>query len=279
MHYCIGDVHGCFDEMISLLAKIEAQDRNARFIFVGDFVDRGPKVWETIEWVMANITRDGKYQSVQGNHEQMVLQWYLEYCQWRAKKLRLSPPPAPNYDFMDQARARNMLDPDALKPIMDFFTTLPFHKVITVPGLHGVPVSYDIVHAWYDYDEPEDSSQQYLDNLWRREIDGNHASNHIIIHGHTPTLSMFYMEQPHSAPGMIVYRKNAINIDGGCVFNAQVGKLPGMLCGICLETLEEFYAPELKERLSMAERMVYLRKYKSAPNPYREELAARLPKA
>ena len=278
MHYCIGDVHGCYDEMIALLGQIEQKDRNAHFLFVGDFVDRGPKVWDTIEWAMANITRDGKYQSVQGNHEQMVLQWYVGYCEWRAKKIRLSPPPEPNYDFMEQAEAKDMLDPNALKPIMDFFMGLPFHKVVSVPGRNGKPVTYDIVHAWYDFDEPEDSAQQYLDNLWRREINGNFESDHIVIHGHTPTLSAFYLGQEHSSPGMIIYRKNAVNIDGGCVFHGQVGVLPGFLCGICLETLEEFYSPSFKDRLTLKQRMDYLRKYRCKPNPFREEMLERLPK-
>ena len=277
MHYCIGDVHGCCDEMLSLLEKIEKQDRNARFIFIGDFVDRGEKVWETIEWAMENVTRDGKYQSVQGNHEQMVLQWYVSFCEWYKTKPNQTPPPEPNYDFMDCAKAKNKLNPTDLKPIMDFFSSLPLHKVISVPGKEGKPVTYDIVHAWYDYDEPEDSKQQYLDNLWRRETDGNFESDHVIIHGHTPTLSTFYLEHEHSAPGMIIYRKNAINIDGGCVFNRQVDNLPGLLCGICLETLEEFYSPTLKDRLSLTERLAYLKKYRSKSNPYRDELTKRLP--
>ena len=85
MHYCIGDVHGCYDEMIALIDKIKRKDQDARFYFVGDFVDRGPKVWETIEWVMNNVTLDGEFQSVQGNHEQMVMQWYIEYCEWMSK--------------------------------------------------------------------------------------------------------------------------------------------------------------------------------------------------
>lgn len=277
MHYCIGDVHGCFDEMIALLEKIENKDKNAHFIFVGDFVDRGPKVWETIEWCMEHITPGGKYQSVQGNHEQMVLQWYLEYCDWRSKKLRLTPPPQPNYDFMEQARQKNMLDPLRLKPVMDFFTTLPFHKVVTVPGRHGAPVTYDIVHAWYNYDEPEDSTQQFFDNLWRREVNGNFANQNIIIHGHTPTLTLMYVGKPHSSPGMIVYRNNSINIDGGCVFSAQIDDLPGHLCGICLETLEEFYSPTLSDRLPFKERMEYIKKYRTGKDPYREAILNRLP--
>ena len=277
MIYCFGDIHGCYDEMLALLDKIERQDKDARFIFVGDFVDRGPKVWETVEWMMTHITPDGKYQSVQGNHEQMVVQWYLEYCEWKKKKLHFRPAPRPNYDFMDRAKEQNMLDPEKLKPIMDFFLTLPFHKVVEVPGRNGSTVTYDIAHAWYSYEEPEDSAQQYMDNLWRRETTGNWKSDHIIIHGHTPTLTVLYLNKPFSSPGMIVYRKNEINIDGGCVFSGQVAGLPGFLCGICLETLEEFYAPDWEERMTPEFQQEYIAKFRSADNPFRKQMENRLP--
>lgn len=277
MHYVIGDVHGCFDEMIALIDKIKTKDKNALIYFVGDFVDRGPKVWETIEWVMNNVTPDGEFQSVQGNHEQMVMQWYIEYCEWKSKKIRFGSPPVPNYDFMDRARERGMLDPIKLKPIMDFFISLPFHIEVTVPGRGDTTVTYDIVHAWYDYDQPEDSAQQYVDNLWRRETGGNFDSDHVIVHGHTPTLTMMYINKPYTSPGMIVYRRNEINVDGGCVFTARIDDLPGHLCAICLETLEEFYSPTLEQRLSFKERIAYLRKYRIGSNPYREELLKRLP--
>ena len=276
MHYVIGDVHGCYDEMLDILSKIESQDDDARFIFVGDFVDRGPKVWECIEWMMSHITRDGKYRSVQGNHEQMILQWYMEYCEWEKKTIHLTPAPRTNYDFMDVAKAHGMLSSQKLAPIMNFFMNMPFHIVHRVTGKHGVPITYDIVHAWYDYDEPEDSGQQYLDNLWRREVDGNHESSHIIIHGHTPTLAAHYVGKEHTAPGMIIYRKNAINIDGGCVFARTVKDAAGYLCGLCLETLEEFYSPEPTEKLSAREYKLYFSHYRNSPDPYREQILSRL---
>ena len=82
MHYCIGDIHGCFDEMLLLIQKIENTDKDAEFIFLGDFIDRGPKVWETVNWAMENITKDGKYRSVRGNHEQLAIEWMNNYKIW-----------------------------------------------------------------------------------------------------------------------------------------------------------------------------------------------------
>ena len=66
MHYVIGDVHGCYTELMALLDKIESQDAEAQIIFVGDWVDRGSEQKQVLDWMMEYITEDGKYQSVRG---------------------------------------------------------------------------------------------------------------------------------------------------------------------------------------------------------------------
>lgn len=86
MHYVVGDVHGCYDELMALLRKIEKRDSEARIIFVGDFINRGPSVWDVLHWAMENITSDGKYQTVRGNHEQLVLDWYENFLIWYDEK-------------------------------------------------------------------------------------------------------------------------------------------------------------------------------------------------
>lgn len=71
----IGDIHGCHDTLISLLQTLGYQqlegcyqhpDRMA--IFVGDFVDRGPKQIEVIDTVRAMVEAGQAY-AVMGNHE------------------------------------------------------------------------------------------------------------------------------------------------------------------------------------------------------------------
>jgi protein phosphatase len=75
----IGDVHGCFDETLELLAKLgytvskyderytitHAEGRRA--VFVGDLVDRGPKTPEVIRLV-SDATATGAAFCVAGNH-------------------------------------------------------------------------------------------------------------------------------------------------------------------------------------------------------------------
>ncbi len=47
---------------------------------------------------------------------------------------------------------------------------------------------------------------------------------------------------------MISYRRNMINLDGGCVFYENFAQFPCMLCALCLETLEEIYPWTVEER-------------------------------
>ena len=135
MHYVIGDVHGCFDEMMILINKIEEKDENARFIFVGDLIDRGPKVMSVLNWAMANITQDGKYQSVMGNHEAGVIEWYHEFLVWwkeREAGEDSMPMPETHYDFSQIMEGMNMLTPEKLQPIIHFFTSLSYSKTIEI---------------------------------------------------------------------------------------------------------------------------------------------------
>lgn len=253
MHYVIGDVHGCYDEMIALLSKIEKMDEDAQFIFVGDFVDRGSQVDKVLEWCMKHITLEGKYQAVRGNHEQMVLDWYIKWLKWwneeGAPPTDWSRMPESEYDFSKWADGMNILSPDKLKPYMDFLSTLPYNKLLEIESKWGKAVSFRVVHADYEYGNVAEDVQRKT-NLWKRMNFGNHISEEIIVHGHTPTLEYGYISYgvQDTKPGMISYRKNDINVDGGCVFAKEFPMYPAMLCAIRLEDLEEIYTCSVEER-------------------------------
>ena len=86
----IGDVHGCADELESLLAKLgyavswsgNGQDRacsiappaGRRAIFVGDLVDRGPRTPDVLRLVHAMVTTGAGF-CVPGNHDVKLVRW------------------------------------------------------------------------------------------------------------------------------------------------------------------------------------------------------------
>ena len=77
----IGDVHGCFDELTDLLTQLGyapdsenvwRHSENRRMVFVGDLVDRGPKVVETANLVM-DAVQAGTAFCVPGNHDNKLM--------------------------------------------------------------------------------------------------------------------------------------------------------------------------------------------------------------
>jgi len=69
--WCISDVHGCYLTMLALIEKVKEKDSEAEFIFTGDFVDRGPKSKEVLEYILPRI-ESGEFKAVKGNHEEIM---------------------------------------------------------------------------------------------------------------------------------------------------------------------------------------------------------------
>ena len=68
--YVIGDVQGCFDELMLLLDKINFDSNNDELIFAGDLINRGPKSLEVLEFCLDNKK---SIEVVLGNHDIYLL--------------------------------------------------------------------------------------------------------------------------------------------------------------------------------------------------------------
>src|SRR5689334_10940932 len=76
--YAISDVHGCADLLEQMFRVIDRDlqtigTRRAIQVFMGDYVDRGPDSFRTLELL---IERSQKHEAVflKGNHEEMMLE-------------------------------------------------------------------------------------------------------------------------------------------------------------------------------------------------------------
>ncbi len=76
--YAIGDIHGCVDQMKSLLQKIKTDndyrdDAKTYLIFLGDLIDRGPDSKGVIDLAMNLPLKYVEPLFVMGNHEEMMV--------------------------------------------------------------------------------------------------------------------------------------------------------------------------------------------------------------
>ncbi|MDR3477614.1 MAG: metallophosphoesterase [Gammaproteobacteria bacterium] len=96
--YFIGDLHGRFDLLSLVLAKMRAEDR---LFLVGDLTDRGPDSYKVIECIFFQGMKNAKPKvyTVRGNHEEVFLAFA------NAREYITSHYPIDTSDFRHQAAA------------------------------------------------------------------------------------------------------------------------------------------------------------------------------
>ena len=71
----IGDIHGHADHLTMLLESMDYKltdqgyyNNNRKVLFVGDYIDRGPKIRETLS-IVKTMVDNGQAIALMGNHE------------------------------------------------------------------------------------------------------------------------------------------------------------------------------------------------------------------
>ena len=70
-HLAIGDIHGCFDALRTLVAFVGIRDSDV-VVTLGDYVDRGPNTKDVIDWLIS-FRETNSLVALRGNHEVMML--------------------------------------------------------------------------------------------------------------------------------------------------------------------------------------------------------------
>jgi hypothetical protein len=70
----IGDVHGCGEELRTLLARIDRAAPHARIVFVGDLLTKGPRPDLVVSEILERRQAGARIELVCGNHEPRALE-------------------------------------------------------------------------------------------------------------------------------------------------------------------------------------------------------------
>ena len=196
--YAIGDIHGCLDKLRSLLLRCEmhADGRPMSFVFVGDYIDRGPQSCAVVDCLIDLKARHGEgVVTLMGNHEAMALAaidgrsptrlWFAQGGLATLKSYGIAEP-------RELPRAH-------------------------VDWLRALPLRYDdgrrfFVHAGVNPATPL-AAQDDFDLLWIREPFLSHRGDYgrLIVHGHTPLVD-----------GVPDLHGNRLNLDTGAVFGGPL---------------------------------------------------------
>ena len=76
----VGDIHGCYDELMALMEKVDLGDKD-RVVCVGDLITKGPKNKEVLELFMT----DPRFTTVIGNHDLALRR------KWNGEDIELKP--------------------------------------------------------------------------------------------------------------------------------------------------------------------------------------------
>jgi protein phosphatase len=226
----IGDVHGCCDELEALLRQlgyqatavatgrpalasgsVYAHPHGRKAVFVGDLVDRGPRILDTVRLVH-NMVAAGSAYCVPGNHDMKLMR------KLRGKNVQISHGLAQTLAEID-ALPSDLCEPFC-KELERFLDSLVSHYVFDegklVVAHAGMKVEMQgrgsgKVRDFALYGETTGETDEFglpVRHNWAAEYRGSA----MVVYGHTP------VPEPE-------WLNRTVNIDTGCVFGGKLSAL------------------------------------------------------
>ena len=221
----IGDVHGCYDELVALLERLgyrwspaaENDDggygysvshpEGRKAVFVGDLVDRGPGVANVLKLVMS-MTADGTALCVAGNHESKLVR------KLKGRNVQVSHGLAESLEQLEEEQA------DFRRQATEFLDGLISHYLLDDGNLvvahAGMKEEYQgrasaRVRDFCLYGETTGETDE-----WGLPVRADWAANYrgkaSVVYGHTPVTEPAWLNR-------------TINVDTGCVFGGRLTAL------------------------------------------------------
>jgi len=215
--YAIGDVHGCFDQLLKLEAAIVADAASIAgekwIVMLGDYVDRGPAVPAVLDHLLGPPPPGFRRFALLGNHEKLLLDFldnppaHPEWLEWggieTSQGYGMRPDPAQRwrrnpFPFAAELAERIPATHQQLMRELPICLSLPGLLLVHAGMRPGVPLV----------------SQSEEDLIWIRGpfLRGSFPAELTIVHGHTP------VDAVELNPGRV-------DIDTGCFFSGVLSGL------------------------------------------------------
>lgn len=211
----IGDVHGCYPELLSLLLKLGYEvdtstqvpsinpkpDRT--LVFLGDLIDRGPDSLAVLKLVM-DLCKKGQALCIPGNHDEKLMRHLMGHHVVPRGGIETTMP---------QLEGK---DGHLLNEIKDFLLSLPTYLILDAGKLlishaglkeeHHGKSGREIREASL-FGEGKDDEQGNKQGIltWIDSYEGKA----LVVYGHSP------VKEPD-------IRKRTVNIDTGCVYGGKL---------------------------------------------------------
>lgn len=198
----IGDIHGMAEMLDRLLTEIEAFLRKRRwlrrtkYIFLGDYVDRGPNSREVVS-KLRGFSKTNDVICLRGNHEELMINYGRDVSRSSA--------------FRRNGGDKTLLSYEKHK--QQFRSDQRW--------MASLPTSYEdslrfYVHAGIRPHTPLDQQEDGV-KLWIRDdfLNFSGAFPKFVVHGHTPTIIVDDSDLP-------TVRENRCNIDTGAFYGGQL---------------------------------------------------------
>ncbi len=136
----IGDIHGHADKLEALLRKLGYSKKNGSYshpdstvLFVGDYIDRGPKIRKTLKLVRSMVEND-KAIALMGNHEYNALCFHFQETEGGHLRKHLIKNIIQHYKTLKQFQNRQK----EYENYLEWFKTLPlFYETDKFRAVHA----------------------------------------------------------------------------------------------------------------------------------------------
>lgn len=210
-HFVLGDIHGCGEELTSLLASIARRHLPAgtHLLLIGDLFAKGPRPDLVVEAILEHRRRGGRVTLVCGNHELRHRHAMEHYRRGR---------PLEELPRSERETLRRLLESDTLEAADRLVREAI--ETISVTHAHACGL-WTVVHAGIEpelgLEETSDHQKIHLKARrggldWWDRYDG---CDGLLIFGHKPRPEPVVRRDERERP-------IAINLDTGCIYGGHL---------------------------------------------------------